>query len=95
LSERSATRTDRELVKALSHPLRVQILEELQDGEANATELAAKLETSPAVVAYHANTLVGCGCLEHVSEGPTDTLEQRLRATPQSLSDPAGSADSL
>lgn len=63
-------RPDQELVKALSHPVRVKILEKLQGRIASPVELSQEMDTTPGVVAYHASTLLRCGCLELVGSGP-------------------------
>jgi DNA-binding transcriptional ArsR family regulator len=60
----SRNRADQELVKALSHPVRLEILETLQGRVASPTELSRELEESLGVISYHARTLVKCGCLE-------------------------------
>jgi DNA-binding transcriptional ArsR family regulator len=86
LSEKKAARIDQELVKALAHPIRVQILEALQERVASPTELSKEMEESLGVVSYHANTLVGCGCLELVRTQPRrGALEHFYRATPRSF----------
>jgi hypothetical protein len=64
-----APRPDQELIKALSHPLRVEILEKLQGRIASPVELSGEMESSPSVIAYHASTLLRCGCLELVGSG--------------------------
>lgn len=61
---------DQELVKALSHPIRVEILEALQGRVASPTELSKDLDESLKVISYHAKTLVRCGCLELVDSNP-------------------------
>ena len=62
-------RPDQELVKALSHPVRVEILEKLQGRIASPHELSREMGTSAGVVSYHASTLLRCGCLELVGSG--------------------------
>src|SRR6185312_11654939 len=49
---------DQNLVRALGHPMRVQILEALQGRSASPTELARKFRESLGVVSYHANALL-------------------------------------
>jgi predicted transcriptional regulator len=63
-------RNDRELVRALSHPIRVEILETLQGRVASSRELSQEMDRSLGVIAYHASTLVRCGCLELVETEP-------------------------
>jgi hypothetical protein len=86
LTETGTTRIDQELVKALAHPLRVDILEELQDRVASPVELAREMGRSLGVVSYHANMLVGCGCLELVrTRQRRGASEHFYRATPRSF----------
>jgi len=86
VTESKATRIDQKLVKALAHPIRVYILEELQDRVASPTELSKETERSLGVVSYHANILVSCGCLELVRTQPRrGALEHFFRATPRSF----------
>jgi DNA-binding transcriptional ArsR family regulator len=63
---------DQRLVRALSHPLRVQILEILSERVASPNDLAEELGVELTHVAYHTRTLDGCGCLELV-----DTAQRR------------------
>lgn len=63
-------RSRQELVRALSHPLRMEILEKLQGRVASPAELAQELDQRLGVVAYHAHTLLRCGCLELVHSEP-------------------------
>lgn len=69
MGERNGSRVDRELVKALSHPTRVAILETLQGRAASPLELSREMNESLAVVSYHVKTLVRCGCLDLVALG--------------------------
>jgi hypothetical protein len=66
MSERQPEAIDQRLVRALAHPLRVQILEVLTERVASPTLIAAELETGVSHVAYHTRTLDRCGCLELV-----------------------------
>lgn len=59
-------RIDQELVKALSHPTRVEILETLRGRVASPSQLSQEIKASPGVISYHASALVKCGCLELV-----------------------------
>ena len=63
-------RADQELIKALSHPLRVEILEKLQGRIASPVELSRELNESLGRITYHAKTLIQCGCLELVYTQP-------------------------
>ena len=49
--------------RALAHPLRVRILERLRRRPATPEELAAELEVSVDVIAYHQRVLSRAGCL--------------------------------
>ena len=65
-------RMDQELVRALSHPIRVEILQKLQGRVASPSELSKELDESPGVISYHASTLVRCGCLELIYAEPRE-----------------------
>jgi predicted transcriptional regulator len=58
------------LTKALSHPMRIEILQKLQRGVASSTELSRELGAQPKVVAYHVKVLVQYGCLELIHSAP-------------------------
>ncbi|HEU5062142.1 MAG TPA: hypothetical protein VFT79_03190 [Solirubrobacterales bacterium] len=66
MSDHQPESIDQRLVRALAHPLRVQILEVLTERVASPTLIAAELETGVSHVAYHTRTLDRCGCLELV-----------------------------
>jgi DNA-binding transcriptional ArsR family regulator len=57
---------DQRLVRALSHPLRVRILEVLTERIASPNWLSEQLEANLSHVAYHTRTLDKCGCLDLV-----------------------------
>jgi DNA-binding transcriptional ArsR family regulator len=57
---------DQKLVRALSHPVRIQILEILTERVASPNMLAIELDTGLSHVAYHTRALDRCGCLELV-----------------------------
>jgi DNA-binding transcriptional ArsR family regulator len=59
-----------DVVKALSHPIRLRILHELNDGEASPKVLAERLGESLPVVSYHVRILVDLGCAELVRTEP-------------------------
>jgi DNA-binding transcriptional ArsR family regulator len=85
LSEKKAARVDRELEKALSHPLRARILEELRNRAASPRELAVVTGESVGTMSYHVKTLAKCGCLELVDSKPQrGTVEHFFRARPRS-----------
>jgi DNA-binding transcriptional ArsR family regulator len=51
-------------LKAVSHPLRMKILREMNRGLASPKEIADKLGESLGVVSYHVRTLEELGCIE-------------------------------
>ena len=57
---------DQRLVRALAHPVRIQILEVLSERVASPNMLAGELETGLSHVSYHTRALERCGCLELV-----------------------------
>lgn len=57
---------DQRLVRALAHPVRIQILEILSERVASPNMLATELQTGLSHVAYHTRALDRCGCLELV-----------------------------
>ena len=63
---------DQRLVRALSHPLRIRILEILTERVASPNRISDDLETGLSHVAYHTRALDKCGCLELV-----DTAQRR------------------
>jgi DNA-binding transcriptional ArsR family regulator len=86
LSKSNDARIDQELVRALSHPIRVSILEALQGRLASPSELAQELDQSLGVISYHANTLVECGCLGLVhTKQRRGALEHFFGLTPRSF----------
>ena len=66
MSDRHQEAIDQRLVRALAHPLRVQILEVLTERVASPNLIAEELGTGVSHVAYHTRTLDRCGCLELV-----------------------------
>lgn len=63
-------RTRQELVRALSHPLRMEILEKLRNRVASPAELSREMNQQVGVISYHAQTLLRCGCVELVRSEP-------------------------
>ena len=57
---------DQRLVRALAHPLRVQILDILTERVASPNLLSEELDVGLTHVAYHTRALDRCGCLELV-----------------------------
>lgn len=86
MSKKNAARIDQELVKALAHPIRVNILEALQGRVASPSELSKEMGESLGVISYHTNTLVDCGCIELVHTKPRrGALEHFFGVTPRSF----------
>jgi DNA-binding transcriptional ArsR family regulator len=86
MAERRQGRADQELARALSHPVRLEILQVLQDRIASPAELSKELGRRPAVVSYHAGTLLKCGCLELVhSRAQQGAVENFFAVAPRSL----------
>lgn len=76
---------DPHLVRALAHPLRVQILEVLNERQASPNELMEILSYPLGNVAYHARVLEKCGCIEMVAtERRRGAVEHFFRAKPRS-----------
>ena len=86
MAAKKAVPIDQALVKALAHPLRVQILEALQGRVASPSGLAKELGKSLGVISYHANLLAESGCLELVrTRQRRGAVEHFFRAAPRSF----------
>lgn len=86
MAERKPARADQELTRALSHPIRLEILQALEGRIASPVELSREIEERPAVVSYHAGTLVQCGCIQLVySRSKQGAVENFFAVTPRSL----------
>jgi len=86
VAQRGPGRNKQELVRALSHPVRVEILQALHGRIASPAELSREIGQRPAVVSYHASTLLKCGCLELVhSQAQRGAIENFFAVTPRSL----------
>lgn len=84
--QRGPGRDKQELVRALAHPIRVEILQALDGRIASPAELSREIGQRPAVVSYHAGTLLKCGCLELVhSRAQRGAIENFFALTPRSL----------
>ena len=59
---------DPRLVKALAHPVRVQILSSLEDRVASPSRLAEELDVPLGTVSYHVRILAGLGLIELVDQ---------------------------
>jgi len=85
MSERPET-IDQRLVRALAHPLRVQILEVLSERVASPSVIADELESGLSHVAYHTRILDRCGCLELVETAQRrGATEHYYKARPHSF----------
>jgi DNA-binding transcriptional ArsR family regulator len=80
---------DSDLVKALSHPLRMRILTRLNETVASPNEMAKAFEASLPLVSYHVRILRELGCIELVRTTPRrGAIEHHYRAlTRPSLGD--------
>jgi DNA-binding transcriptional ArsR family regulator len=86
VAQRGPGRGKQEMVRALSHPIRVEILDALQGRIASPAELSHEIGQRPAVVSYHASTLLRCGCVELVySRAQRGAIENFFAVTPRSL----------
>lgn len=76
---------DPNLVKALAHPLRVEILDVLNEREASPNQLKDLLGVSVQHASYHARVLLECDCIELTREEPRrGAVEHFYRALPES-----------
>lgn len=77
---------DQRLIRALAHPLRVQILEILSDRVASPHRLSVDLDVGLSDVAYHTRTLDSYGCLELIETAQRrGATEHFYKATPDSF----------
>lgn len=75
---------DQRLVRALAHPLRVEILQILNEREASPNDLAIITEAPLGNVAYHTRVLEDCGCIELVGTARRrGAIEHYFRAKPR------------
>jgi DNA-binding transcriptional ArsR family regulator len=76
---------DVQLVRALSHPLRLRILQVLNEREASPNELKDLLDHPLGNVAYHARVLEKSGCIKQVRTARRrGAVEHFFRAVPRS-----------
>ena len=74
---------DRGLMRALAHPLRVQILSILTEQVASPNEMAGLLDAPLGTISYHAKVLLKYECIELVKEMPRrGAVEHFYRAKP-------------
>lgn len=79
---------DHELVNALSHPIRLEILETLRERVASPVEISAEIGQGQGVVSYHAGALVRYGCLELVySKAKRGGIENFFAIAPRCFPD--------
>lgn len=72
-------------MRALGHPLRVEILQILNERDASPNELTDLLEVPLGNVAYHTRVLERCGCVELVRTAQRrGAVEHYFRAVPRS-----------
>ena len=72
---------DSNIVKALSHPLRMRILTRLNEGVASPNEMAKEFEESLPLVSYHVRILRELDCIELVRTTPRrGAIEHHYRA---------------
>jgi DNA-binding transcriptional ArsR family regulator len=75
---------DSRIAKALAHPLRVRVLEILDEGEASPKEIAQRLGESLNTVSYHVNVLGDLGMIRLVRKTPRrGAIEHHYRAEPR------------
>jgi DNA-binding transcriptional ArsR family regulator len=80
-----STGVDQRLVKALAHPLRVEILTILNERMASPNELSKELEEGLSQVSYHVKVLKDFECIEMVKTEPRrGAVEHYYRATTRS-----------
>jgi DNA-binding transcriptional ArsR family regulator len=81
LKRETTSAVDSRLAKALAHPLRVQLLAQLNQGVASPNELAKKLGEPLTNVSYHVRMLHDLDCIELVETEPRrGALEHYYRA---------------
>lgn len=61
---------DHQMVRALAHPLRVEILRQLEKGPTGPKRIADQIDQKLSNVSYHVRVLLKCGCIELVEVLP-------------------------
>lgn len=85
---KTQTGVDQRLVKALAHPLRVEILTTLNERMASPNELSKELNEGLSQVSYHVKVLKDYECIELVKTEPRrGAVEHYYRATARSFLD--------
>lgn len=79
---------DQSVIKALAHPLRVQILGVLEQRTASPNELSRELDASLGTVSYHVRELARFGLVKLVKKTPRrGAIEHHYRATETRITD--------
>jgi DNA-binding transcriptional ArsR family regulator len=85
---KAQTGVDQRVVKALAHPLRVQILMILNERMASPNELSKELDEGLSQVSYHVKVLKDYECIEMVKTEPRrGAVEHYYRATARAFLD--------
>jgi DNA-binding transcriptional ArsR family regulator len=85
MTEQDPRFVDQSLVKALAHPLRVRILDLLNEREASPKGISDELDAPLSNVSYHTSVLVDCACVEPTrTEQRRGAVEHFFRAVPRS-----------
>ncbi|PCI87291.1 MAG: ArsR family transcriptional regulator [Hyphomicrobiales bacterium] len=74
-----------EVLKALAHPMRRDILAMLRTAPRNASEIAAKFDVTKPTVSGHLNILKDAELIEQVRSGTTLTYHIRLSVLEEAL----------
>jgi DNA-binding transcriptional ArsR family regulator len=83
---KSTARIDQRWVKALAHPLRVEILHHLHLAEASPNELKSVVGTTLSHAAYHVKVLRECECIVETRREPVrGAVEHFYRAVPKTF----------
>lgn len=86
IKKKKETGVDQRLVKALAHPLRVEILTILNERMASPNELSKELEEGLSQVSYHVKVLKDFECIEMVKTEPRrGAVEHYYRAIERSF----------
>jgi DNA-binding transcriptional ArsR family regulator len=92
-SDRTTTAEQTRMAKAMSHPLRVRILEILNERVASPSDISDTLALPVGNVAYHVRKLLELKCVEEVEAVPVrGALEHFYRATRRPMVTPAEAA---
>ncbi len=88
MAEKAKQTINQSLVKAVSHPLRVEILEAFgEQGELSPAQIAKALDQRLGNVSYHVNVLKECEVIELVRTRPRrGALEHFFRPAPKTQS---------